>query len=336
MRRSRLLYSAVVRPTMVYGAQVWSAEGGLAKATQAPLQDCQNRCLRRITGGYKRTPIAALERETGIPPLDIYTDTISLQRASQTRDHPIESKIRQISTEIWTSLRANTRHNQARPRTGQEKAQERAQEKEIEIQGFLTSQKEIAAAQAHQSGRRPRRQRRHYQQGGHQHQYKATTLISIWGDLVWRQRWERKAYGQKATTWRNPWKMQVLPLYENLTKAEATALFLLRTEILGLNAWLASVHVPEVLPRCPCGWGEQTVQHIFSMCRSHDRTRLIQDTQDLPLIDLLSQPETARSAVRWFLQQNLLPQFRLAQALSKEDTQDYSPFLGISQWTDQE
>jgi hypothetical protein len=130
--------------------------------------------------------------------------------------------------------------------------------------------------------------------------------------------------------------MQILPLYENLIKAEATALFLLRTEVLGLNAWLASVHVPEVLPQCPCGWSEQTVQHIFSMCSRHDRTRLIQDTQDLPLTDILSQPGTARIAVRWFLQQDLLPQFRLAQALSKEDTQDYSPFPRISQWTDQE
>ena len=50
----------------------------------APLEKIQNRCLRRITGGYKRTPIAALERETQVMPLKIYADLITSQRAVKT------------------------------------------------------------------------------------------------------------------------------------------------------------------------------------------------------------------------------------------------------------
>ena len=42
--------------------------------------------------------------------------------------------------------------------------------------------------------------------------------------------------------------MPTLPLYEGLTKAESTAAFLLRTEVLGLNAWLASIYVPNTTP----------------------------------------------------------------------------------------
>jgi len=36
----------------------------------------------------------------------------------------------------------------------------------------------------------------------------------------------------------------MISLYEVLSKAEATALFLMRTEVLGLNAWLQS-HVTD-------------------------------------------------------------------------------------------
>ena len=57
-----------------------------------------------------------------------------------------------------------------------------------------------------------------------------------------------------------------LPLYEGQSKAESTAAFLLRTEVLGLNAWLASIHVPQITPHCTCGWPTQTVRHVLLFC----------------------------------------------------------------------
>jgi hypothetical protein len=44
------------------------------------------------------------------------------------------------------------------------------------------------------------------------------------------------------------------PLYDSFTKAEATALFPVRTEVIGLRSWLASVGVPGILPQCNCQW----------------------------------------------------------------------------------
>jgi hypothetical protein len=75
MRPSTLIYSAVVRPAMLYGSQVWSMQGNgepLPNTSIKPLQGVHNRCPRRITGGYKRTPTAALERETMIPPIALH------------------------------------------------------------------------------------------------------------------------------------------------------------------------------------------------------------------------------------------------------------------------
>ena len=41
-------------------------------------------------------------------------------------------------------------------------------------------------------------------------------------------------------------------LYRGLRKAEATALFLMRSEVIGLKDWLTRVGVPNVIRRCDC------------------------------------------------------------------------------------
>jgi len=63
--------------------------------------------------------------------------------------------------------------------------------------------------------------------------------------------------------WKTPWGKPTILLYKGLIKAEAIALFLLRTEVIGLNAWLVSVGVLAVLLRCEYGWIRQTVHHVL-------------------------------------------------------------------------
>ena len=90
MRKARLIYVTTVRPAMMYGAQVWSIQEGETPKANAmrPLKTIQNKCLRSITGGYKRTPTVALEREAYVPSLDLYTEATALQRAVNTTNHP--------------------------------------------------------------------------------------------------------------------------------------------------------------------------------------------------------------------------------------------------------
>ncbi len=44
--------------------------------------------------------------------------------------------------------------------------------------------------------------------------------------------------GRSETTWTELWERRPPRLYDGLTKAQATALFLMRTEAIGLNKWL--------------------------------------------------------------------------------------------------
>jgi hypothetical protein len=89
--------------------------------------------------------------------------------------------------------------------------------------------------------------------------------------------------------WLVLWTQKTRLLYEGLTKAETTALFLIRTEVIGLNAWLAAVRVPGVFPACLCGWHAQTVRHVLLYCIRHERTDLLRKCGLERLEDILQQ-----------------------------------------------
>ena len=137
-RRTRLLYTAVVRPTMLYGAQIWGigpSGNFLAKGSLAPLVKLQNQCLRRITGAYKRTPSAALEREAAVPPLDLYIDTVAMQRSVTVQGHSVEENIQQ-TLKCIQGARAPWRGT-VHKHTNQETLCLWATERENEIWGYL-------------------------------------------------------------------------------------------------------------------------------------------------------------------------------------------------------
>ena len=81
---ARQIYSAVVRPTLTYGAAIWhspsppvtgsSGRNHRTKGPAAKLTSIQNKCLRVVAGAYRATPVSVLESETYTPPLDIYLD----------------------------------------------------------------------------------------------------------------------------------------------------------------------------------------------------------------------------------------------------------------------
>ncbi len=82
-QRSRLLYTAVVQPTMMYGSSIWAireTEKGPPKSLLKPLQKVQTAYLHSIINGYKRTATALLEKEANIPPLHLYIKATTIQK----------------------------------------------------------------------------------------------------------------------------------------------------------------------------------------------------------------------------------------------------------------
>ena len=96
---------------MMYGSQVWSARSGDEIASQRKLQPLavvQNKCIRRVMGAYKRTPVAAVEREAEVPPLDLYVKSQNTQWAESTSTDKVTNEINNALEQVW---RAATRKN---------------------------------------------------------------------------------------------------------------------------------------------------------------------------------------------------------------------------------
>ena len=210
-----------------------------------------------------------------------------------------------------------------RPLTDLERAWDRATKRTQESRDYQNNLQEQrrhrARALTTQHG--PRKPRKRRTKPG------TSSPIAAWANREWCRRWAREAGGKSATTWNTPWHSDPLTLYEGLSKHQATALMLLRTEVIGLNAWLESVGMPGVLPHCDCGWHAQTVKHVLLHCPKFDRQRpdLIRETQTENLHKILSNTASAQVAARWLVRLGILQQFRVAREIELEDTTNYTP-----------
>ena len=322
-RQTRLLYTAVVRPVIAYGAQEWSMRGNgepLPVASLAPLMKVQGQCLRKVTGGYKRTPYALLEREAGVMPLDLYLEVRRMQAAQKARDRPVEAKIQGVADVVWRRLRT-TGDTHPRPPTGRETCARQAAERARPPLGWgeqAASGRSVGGAQENRTRASP------------------TTMLGRWGEREWKKRWDERVArlprGRRATAWETPWAQEPRMLYAGLTKAEATALFLMRTEVIGLNGWLAAVGVPEKLPTCPCGWRVQTVRHVLLHCPQYDRRDLLSKCGTERMEAILTQHALATYAARWMVQSGALGQFATTAEITQEDYEGHAPFQDAREW----
>ncbi len=251
-----------------------------------------------------------------------------MNRALKDRGSKVKEEIKRTVDEIWETgqqlsqgsqrHRGSQREARQRPPTGAEHVLQRAIEREQEIHAY-----QAWLAQQPRRARRPRANRPPPGQP-----QKVKTAIDEWADLEWERRWRQKARKGKATIWRTPWKQNTMKLYSDMPKHQATALFLLRTEVIGLNGWLASISVPGIKPECSCGWPTQSVHHVLMMCPLYtaSREQLVSRTDSEEMWRMLSTPEKAQATARWFVQQGILQQFNLAKEIEEEDTGNHASF----------
>jgi hypothetical protein len=141
--------------------------------------------------------------------------------------------------------------------------------------------------------------------------------------MKWEEQWRQYGTNRREATWRETWTKQPRRLYDGCTKAQATALFLMRTEVIGLNKWLTTRHVPGVGKECGCGWHEQTVQHVVLHCPRYNRETLLPRLRSERLAHILEDPTQARTTAEWFIQQNILRQFLVAREIESTDRGKY-------------
>ena len=131
---------------------------------------------------------------------------------------------------------------QQRPQTQTEIARAIAEERVAEIRGWIAHQAERRQARRPATRRRNRAEavarpnrRRSERQRTPQHDHTQWSPLEIWMDLTWAKHWRQQGANRRETTWQEPWAKRPQRLYKYLTKPQSTALFLLRTEVIGLN-----------------------------------------------------------------------------------------------------
>ena len=102
-----------------------------------------------------------------------------------------------------------------------------------------------------------------------------------------------------------------------------------------MNAWLAHIGVPDILPRCACGAQAQTVRHILLHCPDlvNLRAEMLEIAQTENLEEILSSRAGSQAAVHMLLRSGLLGQFRVANEIAKESATPTSPLRDLDSWT---
>ena len=107
--KARLIYSAVVRPAITYGATIWAPTEGLLRPANRrwigeALGRRQQGCLRTVTGGYKATSRQQLEAEAAVPPLRAHIARLQLQACARMEASGVQAEIQEACARIQRQL----------------------------------------------------------------------------------------------------------------------------------------------------------------------------------------------------------------------------------------
>jgi hypothetical protein len=108
-------------------------------------------------------------------------------------------------------------------------------------------------------------------------------------------------------------------IHKGWSRPQSTMATLIRTEHIGLRAYLARQGVPDITPECTCGYRAQTLKHVMIFCpeRQGLRQQLFRATGS----DWKAITQTKRglnAATKWMIQESVLEQFSLAREEEEE------------------
>lgn len=249
----------------------------------------------------------------------MYITALVLQRAVKTQGHPVTQAIRAKLHEVWAdATRAELCRRRGRPR--KQKAQSNKNIDKARERGKEIVDRRVSDRAKPTSDKR----------GG---RIQVRGQIKEIGDELeeeWKRRWESQAAEphRHAPTWKEGWSSQPTWICDGFRKHVATAIFLLRSEVLGLRAWLSGIGVPGITPECSCAHPRQTIQHVLGFCpdQVEARIKLLDRTGHTQMDRLLREKDTARWAGQWLLDTGLLEYLQLALKVEATDTGDWVPF----------
>ncbi|KHJ30402.1 hypothetical protein EV44_g3217 [Erysiphe necator] len=105
-KKSKLLYSTIVRPALTYGSSIWAEAGPAGKIPERivkPLRSIQRKSLKIVTGAYNSTSCRVLEHECSILPIEIYLKQRRVQYGGLLDQLPVQQTIQAACKKIKPS-----------------------------------------------------------------------------------------------------------------------------------------------------------------------------------------------------------------------------------------
>jgi hypothetical protein len=132
----------------------------------------------------------------------------------------------------------------------------------------------------------------------------------------WEERWEsyvRQVPVDKRTPAHRDIRESRSQLHATLSKATSALVTQIRTEKIGLNAFLLKQRVPGYTAACQCGWRQQTAKHVLLFCPdfADGRTELFRNAGTHDYSRIVATTRGANAAAQFLQQTGLLPQFQL-------------------------
>ena len=308
--KARQVYTAVVRPAMTYGSTIWHMPKEIQKSNviSNKLAVIQNKCLRNIAGAFKATPIAVLKAETFIASIDIHFDQLQAQTRQRLCQNGQKSFITNACNKIANKLRGRAGRKRAPVITSGTLKYAWAKRITSEAHNPPTPTPNPPWAES------PPNPAPEIGEARAAHN-KITAQIKKLHTFAWQASW--RSY-QERTPVPTPAKSGSLSkkrikLHETLAKAESALAIQIRSEKIGLAAFLHRHRVPDVSsPNCSCGWHKQTTKHVIMFCNLNDYRKTLLNTIGTNNYRLITESSKAMKLVtKWLMKTGLLSQFSL-------------------------
>lgn len=305
LNKAKLVYTTVVRPAILYGAEVWYGPQGSVltrKATDRQLETAQNQCLRKILGAYKAVNARILEKEADIPPITTTLEKLTA-KAVRRQATSIGGRIIQQARERIRNTALPGVRNRRQGLTPLETKQKWLQDRIPRELWPDTRENEQTQPGTNRSGQ-PR--------------------TNTWKQALrqmcedsWERKWTAYLRTLPANSPQTPAqkdrRRNRSQLHETFSKATSALVTQIRTEKIGLNAFLTERRVPGYSATCPCGWQRQTAKHILLYCLTYadrrEKLYTLAGTRDYR--KMLVTPRGARAAASFIQATGLLAQFQL-------------------------
>jgi hypothetical protein len=297
---ARLIYASVIRPVITYGSTVWYSPQDTKtarKGVEKVLDTLQAKSLRSVLGAYRAVHPRILEKESQVLPIGVIIERHIA--------NAVKRRIGSDAGRVITNACARIRSRVVGPRDKRNPNKRTPNEVHTHWLRTILSEdtwKREILRQAPTSNAQP--------------QSLASELHKT-AERSWEMRWTAYLNTLPDNRTRPPALAETdrnrTQIYEGINKSMCSLITQIRTEKIGLNAFLADRRVPGYTAQCPCGFRRQTAKHIIRFCPSYaeDREELFRDAGTRDYSWMLASPYGASTAARWLQRRDLLHQFQL-------------------------